>query len=128
MAVYIFAVDLAEITKEEPSLHAGNVEAAVKTLELAIVKDAKPDYRETTKKVFEGEVDKGSSLIIVDSSLPFKAADVEEDFSFGNGTTIGAVKLKTGQLVECGWIVVDHADKTKVDAKLTNLKNIFKGI
>lgn len=123
MAVYIFPVDAAKIEKEE--LHAGNVEAAVQALELAIVRDAKSDYRETAKKVFEGEVDKGSSLIIVDSSLSFKADDMEEDFSFGNGTTMGAVRLKTGEMVECGWIVFDHADKSAVDAKLPQLKNIF---
>ncbi|MCK4424841.1 hypothetical protein KAU93_04075 [Candidatus Bathyarchaeota archaeon] len=128
MAVYIFPVDAAEINKEEPSLHAGTIEVAVKALDLAIVRDAKPDYRETTKKVFEAEVDKGSSLVIVDSSLPFKAADIDDDFSFGNGTTVGSVRLKTGEWIQCGWSVFDHADKSKVDAKLTALKNIFKGL
>ena len=66
-------------------------------------------------------------MIIVDSSLSFQADDIAEDFSFGNGTTIGAVRLKTGEWVQCGWVVFDHADKSRVDAKLTNLKNIFKG-
>ena len=125
MAVYIFPVDAAKIESEE--VHAGTLEVAVKALDLTVVKDVKSEYRETAKKVFENEVQKGSSMIIVDSSLPFKAADIDDDFSFGNGTTVGAVRLKTGEVIECGWIVFAHADKSKVDAKLTNLRNIFKG-
>jgi len=124
--VYIFPLDETKV--QAKTLDAGIAEVAVKALDLAIIKDMKPTYRETAKKVFEDEVEKGSSMIIVDSSLSFKADDIAEDFSFGNGTTMGAVRLKTGEWVQCGWVVFDHADKTKVDAKLTNLKNIFKGI
>jgi len=126
MAVYVFAVNSAKIQSLE--INAGNVDAAVKALDLTIVRDVKDTYRETAKKVFEDEVEKGSSIIIVDSSLSFKADDIAEDFSFGNGTTIGAVRLKTGEWAVCGWVVFDHADKSEVDGKLTALKNIFKGI
>jgi len=126
MAVYIFPVDPAKIQTLE--VNAGNVEADVKALDLTIVRDLKNTYRETAKKIFEDEVEKGSSLVIVDSSLSFEADDIAEDFSFGNGTTIGAVRLKTGEWAVCGWSVFDHADKSEVDAKLTALKNIFKGI
>ena len=124
MAVYIFPVDATKIQSEH--VNAGNVDAAVKALDLTIVRDLKNTYRETAKKIYEDEVEKGSSMIIVDPSLSFEADDIADDFSFGNGTTIGAVRLKSGEWVQCGWSVFDHADKSEVDAKLTALKKIFK--
>ena len=124
MAVYIFPIDDAKARTKE--INPLNIEAGIDTLALTVIKDIKPTYRETTKKVYENEVEKGSSLIIVDPSLPFKASDIADDFSFGNGTTIGAVRLKTGEWIQCGFVVFDHADKSKVDAKLTTLKNLFK--
>ena len=126
MAVYIFLIDEAKARTRE--LNVGNVEAAITTLALTVVKDVKPTYRESAEKIYEDEVEKGNSMIIVDPSLSFKVDDIVEDFSFGNGTTIGAVRLKTGEWAVCGWVVFDHADKSKVDGKLTALKNIFKGI
>jgi len=124
LAVYIFPIDDAKARTKE--INPLNIEAGIDTLALTVIKDIKPTYRETTKKVYENEVEKGSSLIIVDPSLPFKASDIADDFSFGNGTTIGAVRLKTGEWIQCGFVVFDHADKSKVDAKLTTLKNLFK--
>ena len=131
MAVYIFPVDAAKV--QAKTLDAGIAEVAVKALDLTIVKDVKPTYRESAKKIYEDEVEKGSSMIIVDPSLSFEADDIAfeaddiaEDFSFGNGTTMGAVRLKSGEWVQCGWVVFDHADKSEVDAKLTALKSIFK--
>jgi len=126
LAVYIFPIDAAKASTKE--INPGNIETEISALTLTVVKDVKPTYRESAKKIYEDEVEKGNSMIIADPSLPFKAGDIAEDFSFGNGTTIGAVRLKSGEWAVCGWVVFDHADKTKVDAKLTNLKNIFKGI
>ena len=126
MAVYIFPIDDAKARTKE--INPLGIEAALSALALTVIKEIKPSYRETAKRILEDEVDEGSSIIVVDSSLSFEAGDIAEDFSFGNGTTIGAVRLKTGVWVQCGWIVFDHADKTKVDAKLTTLKNIFKGV
>jgi hypothetical protein len=123
MAVYVFPVNAAKAASLE--INAGIVDAAVKALDLTIIRDVKGTYRETATKYYEDEVEKGNSLIIVDSSLPFEADDIAPDFSFGNGTTIGAVRLKTGQWIQCGWVVFKHADKTEVDAKLPQLKNIF---
>jgi hypothetical protein len=124
MAVYIFPVNAAKAASLE--INAGIVDAAVKALDLTIVRDVKNTYREAATKYYEDEVEKGSSMIIVDSSLSFEADDIAEDFSFGNGTSVGAVRLKTGEWVQCGWVVFQHADKSAVDAKLTQLKNIFK--
>ena len=124
MAVYIFPIDDAKARTRE--INPLSIEAALSALELTVIKAIKPSYRETAKRILEDEVDKGTSMIVVDSSLSFEADDIAEDFSFGNGTTIGAVRLKTGEWVQCGWIVFDHAAKSKVDTKLTQLKSIFK--
>ena len=126
MAVYIFPIDEAKARTKE--LNPGDIETAISALALTVIKEIKPSYRETAKRILEDEVDKGTSMIIVDPSLSFKADEIAEDFSFGNGTTIGAVRLKSGEWVVCGWIVFDHADKSKVDGKLAALKDIFKGI
>jgi hypothetical protein len=124
MAVFIFPVNAAKV--QALQIEAGVVDAAVKALDLTIIRDVKSTYRETATKYYEDEIAKGSSMIIVDPSLSFEADDIAEDFSFGNGTTIGAVRLKTGEWVQCGWVVFQHADKSEVDAKLPQLRNIFK--
>jgi hypothetical protein len=123
MAVYIFPVNAPKV--QALQIEAGIVDAAVKALDLTIVRDVKNTYRETALKVYEDEVEKGDSMIIVDSSLSFDADDIAPDFSFGNGVSIGAVRLKTDQWVQCSWVVFDHAEKSAVDAKLTDLKKIF---
>jgi len=124
LAVYILPIDDAKARTKE--INPLSIESAISTSALTVIKDVKPTYRESAKKIYEDEVEKGNSMIIVDPSLSFEASEIADDFSFGNGTTIGAVRLKTGVWIQCGWIVFDHADKSEVDAKLTTLKNIFK--
>jgi len=151
MVVYVFPIDLNKVRQGE--LRAGNVEEKIKALGLK-TKNDDPTYRETARKVkrlrpktgkelpqdwvqrwLRGEispedveeVDEKDSIIVVDEELGFKAEDIVEDFSFGNGTTIGGVRLKDGRWIPCGFVVFDHADKAKADGLKTALKKHFQG-
>jgi len=150
MVVYIFPVDVGKVNRLE--LDAGLCESRIRGLGLQPVSD--PTYREEARKVkrirhklggkappnwvqlyLQGrippdqveEVDEDDSIIVVDPELPFKAEDIADDFSFGNGTTIGGVRLKDGTWVDCGFVVFDHKDRAKVDKVIDRLKDIFMG-
>lgn len=127
MAVYIFPIDQskrpdAKVFKDK-----------IKTLTLT-PKNTDPFYREEARKVWVRagaelpEIPIKDSIIVVDPALGFTATDIADDFSFGNGTTVGGVRLKDERWVDCGFVVFDHADKAKADGMLTALRNIFKGL
>jgi len=151
MAVYIFPVDLEKVAQKK--IDAGICESKIKALGLQPM-NADPTYREEARKVkrlrhklgsnappnwvqeymhgrippdLVEEVDEEDSIIIVDPELGFKAEDIADDFSFGNGTTIGGVRLKDGRWVPCGFVVFDHRDRGRVNAVRDRLKNIFMG-
>jgi hypothetical protein len=130
MVVYIFPIDIEKT--EQRRMDARICEEKIKVLGLQPM-NIDPTYREETKKVKRKlangtEVDEKDSIVIVDPELGFKASDIVDDFSFGNGVTIGGVRLKNGRWVSCGFVVFDHADKTHVDNLITIIKNIFRGI
>jgi hypothetical protein len=152
IVVYVFPIDVEKVRRME--LDAGKCEEKVKALGLT-PKNVDPTWREEAKTVKRlrakagrnlpedwvqrwllgrispediEEVDEQPSIIVVDPELGFRAEDIAEDFSFGNGCTIGGVRLKDGRWVECGFVVLDHADKAKADELLPALKKIFKGL
>ena len=63
---------------------------------------------------------------MIDSELDFVFEDIPDNWSFGNGTSIGSILLKDGRKIGCGWIVFDHAAKAAADGLLKALRNIFK--
>jgi hypothetical protein len=152
IVVYVFPIDVEKVRQME--LDAGKCEEKVKALGLT-PKNVDPTYREEARKVkrlrhklgdkapanwvqlyLQGrippsqieEVEEDRSIIIVDPELGFKAEDIADDFSFGNGTTLGGVRLKDGSWIPCGFIVFDHKDKPLADTQKEKLRNIFKGI
>lgn len=127
MVVYIFKIDL------EKKPNAGVFEEKIKALPLTS-KNVDPFYREEARKVWvrvsvdAPEMPIKDSIIVVDPELGFTALDIVDDFSFGNGTTVGGVRLKDGRWVDCGFVVFDHADNAKANRLLPTLRNIFKGL
>jgi hypothetical protein len=151
IVVYAFPIDVEKVRRME--LDAGKCEEKVKALGLQ-PKNVDPTYREEARKVkrlhhklgdeapanwvqlyFQGrippsqieEVEEDQSIIIVDPELGFKAEDIAGDFSFGNGTTIGGVRLKDGRWIPCGFVVFSHEDRKKADTVIDKLKDIFMG-
>jgi len=130
MVVYIFPIDLDMVMTGE--LGADVVDDKIKALGLT-VKNIDPLYREEARKVWvkpspdAEEVPTKDSIIVVDPDLGFTADDIADDFSFGNGTTVGGVRLKDDRWIPCGFTVFDHADMGRVDTLRDQLKMIFKG-
>lgn len=71
----------------------------------------------------------GDSDIWVHPSLPFVAADIPDGFSFGNGVTCSGIAPTAGplagQVVSCGWIVVDDMDGPGAKGKANQLMALF---
>ena len=130
MVVYVLPIDVEKFQKKE--IDAAVCEAKIKALKLT-TKNIDPLYREEAEKVWvrasagAPEMPVEDSIIVVDPELGFTAEDIADDFSFGNGTTVGGVRLKDGKWVICGFVVFDHTHKGMVDGKLIALKKIFKG-
>ena len=72
----------------------------------------------------------GAANIWVHPSLPFTAADIADEWSFGNGVTCGGIGIKSGplagQTVPCAWVVVDDADEQAVKSKVTQIQQLFQ--
>jgi hypothetical protein len=151
IVVYIFPIDVEKANRFE--IDAGKCEEKIKALGLQ-PRNIDPTYREEARKVkrlrhklgdkapanwvqlhHQGrippsqieEVGEDQSIIIVDLELGIKAEDIADDFSFGNGTTIGGVRLKDGRWIPCGFVVFSHEDRKKADAVIDKLKDIFMG-
>ncbi|MEM1540992.1 MAG: hypothetical protein QXJ07_06425 [Candidatus Bathyarchaeia archaeon] len=130
MVVYIFPVDVGKVGRRE--IDAAECDRKIRSLGLRTM-SYDPTYREEARKVKRlqpdgREVDEGDSIIIVDPELGFKAEDIVDDFSFGNGVTIGGVMLKDGRFVPCGFMVLSHVDKANADRFIPQLKNVFMGL
>ncbi|MEM2352450.1 MAG: hypothetical protein QXT26_08600 [Thermoproteota archaeon] len=127
MVVYVFPVDVEKVRRRE--VDAGKCDEKIRALGLKTM-SYDPTYREEARKVKRlqpdgTELDEKDSIIVVDPELGFKADDIVDDFSFGNGVTIGGVKLKDGRFIPCGFVVFDHMDKAKADKFISSLKSIF---
>lgn len=64
--------------------------------------------------------------VLVDADLSFTAEDIHSDMKFGNGVTVGAVQLKTGLWVDCGFMVLDISYLAGAQGRLTAIKQIFE--
>ena len=128
MAVFIFPIDVIKLISGQ--LDAGIVEKKVKALGIK-PKNDDHTYREAKNGVYKltgnTEVREDDPIIVVDPDLGFTPDDIPDWWSFGNGITIGAITLKDGRTVPCGWIVVDHAEKDKIKKVKDKLKRIFMG-
>lgn len=130
MVVYIFPVDVEKVMRRE--VDATKCDEKIRNLGLRTM-NHDPTYREEARKIKRlkpdrREVDEGDSIIIVDPELGFKAEDIVDDFSFGNGVTVGGVMLKDGKFIPCGFVVFNHSDKANADRFVSQLKNIFMGL
>jgi len=109
-------------------VRADEVEGRLSTMAIVSQKDNRT-YQEKVRGIFDlsiSEKDPVAPAEIHIIDLPFGVEDVPEEWSFGNGTTIGEMTLKDGRKFECGWIVVDGSNRDKIMGSLAQVKLIFK--
>jgi len=88
-------------------------------------------YREGMDGVFALQPD-GTEKVVdyaeiwVHGELAFEPKDIMDGWSFGNGTTIGALTLKDGRQVSCAWIVISKDLVNLIVEKTGDVEKIFK--
>lgn len=119
MKVFLFNRSAKKAHEIKQALNVGVFQLSPITLETRLTHRAQTNgvyvKRGLEKKSIEDRV--ADLKIKVDSSLDFKAKDIAEDFSFGNGASSGAIRLKSGEWKECAWIVVPDNGEVEADAK-----------
>jgi len=89
-----------------------------------------PTYREGKDGVFRLNPDKtetkfGDTEIWIDPALGFGVEDIPDDWSFGNGTTVGSIILKDEREIVCAWIVVPNEITDMIKADIDKIRKIF---
>lgn len=131
MAVFLFPIlEQTDAAGRTVFTVASIVQAALESVGVQN-KRADPLFRQEKARVMRWDPlarreNQSASLIIVDHALPFTAADVREDWSFGNGVMMGGILLRNGVFAPCGSIVVDDADVAAVQARLADVKGAFR--
>jgi len=114
MTVYIFPVGVISASTIQDELNKLGI--TVKCQEDA--ERRSPSWNETPKSP--------RNKIVIDPELPFSLNEIAEDFSFGNGVSVGTILLKDGRTIPCAWIVVDPRYEGIVEANLDKIKEVCK--
>ena len=129
MAELIFRIDSQRIAKATlPSGETAiDLQAIVSGCQQSGVALASGDYKETGQyrgRELPGgdEVQGPSSIQVID--LPFTPGDIPADWSFGNGVTVGAIRLKDGRVLPCAWVVLPGVSITD-PATVGKLRGLF---
>jgi len=106
-------------------------ETAFKTLHAKFkTKNDDLTYREAKDGVFSIQPDGTERRvkdveIWIDPTLGFGLEDIPDDWSFGNGTTVGSLSLKDEREIMCAWIVVSDDIKDLIKTNIEKIKKIF---